>query len=158
MTGPITLYQFPISHFCEKARWVLDYKGLAYQSKNLLPGFHIKSVKKVAAKSSVPILLIDGEAIQGSPEIIDYLDQHRSGPSLTPENPAHAAEAMDWERLADSAVGPQVRMLCYDIVLEYPAAVISRMTQGGSMVWQFFTQANFPQTQTANAYTAKNFT
>lgn len=78
MTGPITLYQFPISHFCEKARWVLDYKGLAYQSKNLLPGFHIKSVKKVAAKSSVPILLIDGEAIQGSPEIIDYPDQHRS--------------------------------------------------------------------------------
>jgi glutathione S-transferase len=34
----ITLYQFQFSHYCEKARWALDYKGLAYAPKNLLPG------------------------------------------------------------------------------------------------------------------------
>ena len=26
----ITLYQFQFSHFCEKARWALDYKGVPY--------------------------------------------------------------------------------------------------------------------------------
>jgi Glutathione S-transferase, N-terminal domain len=26
----IQLYQFPFSHFCEKARWALDYKSIAY--------------------------------------------------------------------------------------------------------------------------------
>ena len=50
----LVLYQFPISHFCEKARWALDYKGLDYTTKNLLPGLHVKTTKKLAARSSVP--------------------------------------------------------------------------------------------------------
>lgn len=32
-----TLYQFPQSHFAEKGRWLLDYKGLDYQARNLYP-------------------------------------------------------------------------------------------------------------------------
>ena len=35
-----TLYQFPISHYCEKVRWAMDYKKLEYKAKNLLPGLH----------------------------------------------------------------------------------------------------------------------
>ena len=35
-----TLYQFPISHYCEKTRWHLDAKGLPYVTKNLVPGVH----------------------------------------------------------------------------------------------------------------------
>jgi glutathione S-transferase len=38
----ITLYQFQFSHFCEKARWALDYKDLPYTCKNLLPGLHTR--------------------------------------------------------------------------------------------------------------------
>ena len=34
------LYQFPLSHFCEKARWMLDYKELEYVAQNLMPGAH----------------------------------------------------------------------------------------------------------------------
>lgn len=29
------LYQFPLSHFAEKGRWLLDAKGLDYQIHNL---------------------------------------------------------------------------------------------------------------------------
>jgi len=32
-----TLYQFPQSHFAEKGRWLLDHKGLGYQTRNLYP-------------------------------------------------------------------------------------------------------------------------
>jgi glutathione S-transferase len=34
------LYQFPLSHYCEKARWLLDHKELDYVAHNLIPGFH----------------------------------------------------------------------------------------------------------------------
>ncbi len=31
------LYEFAISHYCEKVRWALDYKGVAYESRVLAP-------------------------------------------------------------------------------------------------------------------------
>lgn len=37
----LTLYQFPISHYCEKIRWALDFKQLKYNTVNLLPALHI---------------------------------------------------------------------------------------------------------------------
>jgi hypothetical protein len=37
LTAPIQLYQLLFSHHCEKIRWVLDYKGIAYRTINLLP-------------------------------------------------------------------------------------------------------------------------
>ena len=53
----IELYQFPLSHFCEKARWALDYKSIAYRPVNLLPGFHTMRAltaegRKISGKSS----------------------------------------------------------------------------------------------------------
>ena len=71
----ITLYQFPISHYCEKARWALDYKHVDHKVKNLLPGIHVKTTKKLAPRSSVPVLVHDNKAIQGSNHIISYLDE-----------------------------------------------------------------------------------
>ena len=34
------LYDFRFSHYSEKARWALDFKGIPYTSRHLLPGFH----------------------------------------------------------------------------------------------------------------------
>ena len=41
----IKLYQFACSHLCEKARWALEYKRVAYQPVNLLPGLHLKPLR-----------------------------------------------------------------------------------------------------------------
>ena len=41
-----TLYIFAISHFCEKARWALDYLGIEYQLVHLAPGLHMSAAKK----------------------------------------------------------------------------------------------------------------
>ena len=73
------LYQFPISHYCEKVRWAMDHKGLEYKLKNLLPGLHLKTTRKMAKKSSVPILVDTNkqglpEQIQNSHIILNYLD------------------------------------------------------------------------------------
>jgi glutathione S-transferase len=58
------LYQFPISHYCEKIRWAMDYKGLDYTLKNLVPGLHLRTTKKIAPKTYLPILMDQGEQVQ----------------------------------------------------------------------------------------------
>ena len=60
------LYTFTISHFAEKARWSLDYKGIHYQEKRLVPGSHVPIVKRIAPNAFVPVLQDVGRTIQGS--------------------------------------------------------------------------------------------
>jgi glutathione S-transferase len=38
------LYTFTISHFAEKARWSLDYKGIPYQEQRLVPAHIFQSL------------------------------------------------------------------------------------------------------------------
>lgn len=63
------LLEFPHSHYCEKARWALDYKGIAFQAVAIMPGLHMISVGKYAPDTSVPVLLDNSEVVQGSSEV-----------------------------------------------------------------------------------------
>ena len=126
----IILYQFPISHFCEKARWALDFKGLDFQAKNLLPGMHIKIVRQLAHKTSVPVMDHDGVIVQGSSQIITYLDDKFPERKLTPVNPQEAQQALEWERYLDAEVGVHLRRYVYHTLLEHPKVVIPLLTQG----------------------------
>ena len=109
----IQLYQFPFSHFCEKARWALDYKNVAYRPVNLLPGFHVKPVRKLAPKTCVPLLADEGTVVQDSSAIIDYLDLKFPNPALTPRDPDAARQALEWERYFDEQIGVCLRLWFY---------------------------------------------
>lgn len=127
----LKLYQFAISHYCEKARWALDYKGLGYHTVNLLPGQHIKTVRQLGAKvSSVPVLVHDGICVQGSAEILDYLDETFPDRPLTPADPAARELALDWERRMDDELGPAVRCFAYHYFLQRPKLVVPMLTAG----------------------------
>ena len=39
------LYDFTFSHYSEKARWALDFKGVPYTPRHLLPGFHMRTTE-----------------------------------------------------------------------------------------------------------------
>ena len=52
-----TLYQFPLSHFCEKARWLLDHKELDFVAHNLVPGFHRAFARLKTGQNNLPILI-----------------------------------------------------------------------------------------------------
>lgn len=107
------LYDFTFSHYSEKARWALDFKGVPYVARHLLPGFHMRTTRKLAPRSSVPILKTDSAVIQGSTEIIDFLEQSFPDRSLTPSDPQDAARAAEWEKYLDVELGVTLRLWFY---------------------------------------------
>jgi glutathione S-transferase len=109
----MTLYQFEFSHFCEKARWALEYKGLAHERKTLLPGPHTRVAKKLAPHSSLPILVDDRTVVQDSTSIITYLDEKYPDRPLTPCDAQEAKEALAWEEYLDDEIGVPVRLWFY---------------------------------------------
>ncbi|MDO6441412.1 glutathione S-transferase family protein [Marinobacter sp. 2_MG-2023] len=128
----LRLYQFAISHYCEKVRWALDYKNLSYETTNLLPGQHIKTMQKLTkgGGASVPVLEHDGEIIQGSSNILDYLDRTFPDKPLTPiEEPARA-QALAWEKRMDEEAGPAVRCYSYHHFLQRPKVVVPLLAAG----------------------------
>ncbi|PCM43011.1 glutathione S-transferase family protein [Marinobacter sp. ANT_B65] len=128
----IRLYQFAISHYCEKIRWALDYKDLNYETTNLLPGQHLKTVQKLTrgAGASVPVLEHDGEVIQGSSDILDYLDRTFPGKPLMPTDETSKALATEWEKRLDNEAGPAVRCYSYHHFLQRPKIVVPLLAAG----------------------------
>ena len=107
------LYDFRFSHFSEKARWALDFKGIPYKPRHLLPGFHMLTARKLAPRSCVPILKADDAVIQESTEIINFLEQKFPDQSLTPSDPNDVNEAMEWEEYLDEEIGVTLRLWFY---------------------------------------------
>ena len=68
------LYQFPLSHYCEKARWLLDFKDLEYSVKNLFPATHRLLTLWKANSTTVPLVKDGKEWIGDSTELAFYLD------------------------------------------------------------------------------------
>jgi glutathione S-transferase len=143
-----TLYQFPISHYCEKARWALDYKNIDYKVVNLLPGLHVYKTRKIASHSFVPILKCGGEVIQGSDKIITFLDEAYPERSLTPAG-EDGEVSLKWERYVDQELGPHVRRCCYQVLLEYPDIVIDFFSHQGPFYGKLLLKLMFPKLKKA---------
>jgi len=140
----LILYQFPISHFCEKIRWTLDHKRLEYQISNLLPGPHVSKTKKLAPKSSVPILVHDKMIIQNSSDIITYLDNTFQQHPLTPDQEDEKNEALNWEKYLDKEIGVHLRLYIYSILLDHPSILIPLFCHNGPWYAKHFYKIIFP--------------
>ncbi|WP_111891644.1 glutathione S-transferase family protein [Acinetobacter sp. MB5] len=89
-----TLYQFPLSHFCEKARWLLDYKELDFVAHNLVPGFHRAFARLKTGQNNLPILKDGTHWIADSTEIARYLDETYPEHNLLPNRFALREEVL----------------------------------------------------------------
>jgi glutathione S-transferase len=114
------LLEFPHSHYCEKARWALDYKGIPFQAVAVMPGFHMITVRRYAPDSSVPVLLTHNEVVQGSSEIINYLEQQYPSHSLTPKDADERQACLAIEHAMDVRLGESIRRILYYRLLAYP--------------------------------------
>ncbi|MBT4837590.1 MAG: glutathione S-transferase [Methylococcales bacterium] len=144
MKKSIKLYQFPISHYCEKVRWTLDYKKLDYQVVNLLPVLHLYATKKLSNDPALPIIEHDGLIVQNSSDILDYLDKTFPEYSLIPVDPDFRQQVIDWETFVDKEIGLNVRCFLYNTLLEYPEIMISFFTHQSAWYGKLFLKTIFP--------------
>ena len=119
----MNLLEFPHSHYCEKVRWALDYKGIPFKPVTIMPGFHIFTIRRYAPDTSVPVLLNNRDVVQGSSEIIDYLEQKFPSRSLTPTDAKERQECLDIENSMNIRLGKNIRQILYYRLLAYPAFI-----------------------------------
>ena len=135
------LITFGISHFCEKARWVFDWHGIAYKEVSWPPGLHQVLAKRCGAKRTTLPIVLDGETVvQGSGAIIDWADQRTQDHSRR----LNAPNAREIEQRADDVIGIHVRRLAYaEMLPRFPhlakPALFSNTSRShrliGNMMW-----------------------
>jgi glutathione S-transferase len=126
--SPPVLWQFRHSHFNEKARWALDWKGIGHVRRSLLPGLHIPRVLWMTHQKSVPVLRLDGRTITDSTHIIAALEVLRPDPPLYPADPAEQRRALALEDFFDEELGPHIRRSFFHDLLphtDFAAALIA---------------------------------
>jgi len=124
--SPPALYVFAISHYCEKARWALDFLGVVYALRHLPPVRHIEITKQLGAPgSSLPLLVTGERVVQGSGAILDWAEAAAAGSTrrLSPD-PAFEAECRALEQRLDDVAGVHVRRSYYsEALVEHPDTV-----------------------------------
>ncbi len=138
------LYEFRLSHFCEKARWAFDHKRVPYESKVVLPGPHRISMQRLSGQSQVPVAVCGDLVIAGSGDICDHLDAHYPEHLLTPREPALREQALSWERRLDEELGKASRRVFYFHTLNRPRFLVPFYVQGGPWWGRAFYAAAFP--------------
>ena len=116
-----TLYQFPISHYCEKTRWNLEAKGLPYVLTNLLPGFHRLMTRRLTrgGRGTVPVLVDRGTVVSDSTDIALHLEKaYPEAPALVPASGPERERVLELEAYFDEAAGKHVRSWVYAKMIE----------------------------------------
>ena len=117
----IILHQFPYSHYNEKVRWALDWKRIAHERVDYLPGPHAPQMRRLSGQLQVPVLQIGERTIAGSAAIIDALEKLEPEPALYPADPLLRERALGLQRHFDEEVGPPVRRAVFSVLLGEPA-------------------------------------
>ncbi len=127
----ITLYQLHWSHYVEKVRWALDYKGLEWSAVDVDP-FTKREMQHLECRTTlesgrtlytVPAIHDEatGTALADSSEILGYLERTYPSPALYPAEASGRDEVTRWMLWLDSTLGLAARRLAYtQIALEHP--------------------------------------
>jgi glutathione S-transferase len=119
-----TLWQIPVSHFSEKARWALERKGIEHRRRSPPPPAHIPIALWLTrgADHTFPILVLDGRTIGGSAAIIAALEAYRPDPPLYPDDPEDRRRSLEIEAFFDAELGPYARALIFHDLRDSPGA------------------------------------
>jgi len=124
------LWHIPLSHFSEKVRWALDWKGLAHRRRVLGPDYLIKAWR-ATGRGTLPILFLDGRAIGDSTHIIAALEERHPEPPLYPADTAARQRALALEDELDEKLGPALRAsLVTPLFRQDPDVALRMLTTG----------------------------
>ena len=124
------LWHIEISHYNEKARWALDYKGVEHERRAPTPGAHMVVALWLTRgrHKTFPVLQLDGSAIGDSTAIVAALEDRFPEPHLYPEDPDERRRALALEDFFDEELGPHARLLVFHYATRDPA-IVERFTR-----------------------------
>jgi glutathione S-transferase len=100
------LWQIKVSHYNEKVRWALDYKGVPHRRHAPMPLFGtVPAAWLMTRRTTLPILRLDCPT-----------------PPLYPADPAERARALALEDWFDEQLAPQLRRLAWFLLGHDPRA------------------------------------
>lgn len=125
------LITIPPSHYCEKARWALDYANIPYREERHPPLFHLRATKLAGRGRSTPVLVTEDEVLSDSTDILLYLDAHHGyGWRPYPKDPELRIETKKLEDLFDIRLGPHTRRLAYYYLLQHKRLFLDSVLAG----------------------------
>ena len=111
------LYVMKISHFCERARWGLDHKGISYEEVAWAPALHVPLARRIAKETCVPILATGDGVIQGSGAILTWVGLDGGDATL--------------EQRFEDVIGPLIREYFYAGTLHVPGSGVREVLLHG---------------------------
>jgi glutathione S-transferase len=144
MAEPPRLLHFRVSHYNEKVRWALDFKGWPHLRQAFVPGFHIPPVRLRTGQNQLPVLVLDGAILTGSSLILAEIERRRPAPPLYPESPSDRERALAIERFFDDEVAPDLRRLFWACYLDRPDDCALMATDGCSPMTRGVWRVSFP--------------
>jgi glutathione S-transferase len=124
------LWHIPLSHYSEKVRWALDYKGIAHRRRVLGPDYLIQ-VWRATGRGKLPVLWLNGRAIADSTRIIATLEEHYPEPRLYPRDTATLQHALAVEDDLDDTLGPALRAAIVTPLFRHDPEVALRVLTTG---------------------------
>jgi glutathione S-transferase len=120
-----------LSTYSGRVRFALDVKNLRYTKRTHTPGLTDWQIKRIAGRVMVPTLVDGRQVVQGSDEILNYLESKKPEPNLLGENEAER-KAIDRYVQVMRDITPDLRT---DIVVRTRAdlAAYSKETSLGAM-------------------------
>lgn len=144
MSDELELLQFKFSHYNEKARWALDFKGLAHTRTSLLPGPHMGLVKKLTGQTSTPALRIANRYVAGSAAIIDELERSCPHPALYPSDAEQRQRALELQAWLDRDLGPYIRRALFSMIVDEANYMCAMFADGKPWPQRTFYRAAYP--------------
>jgi glutathione S-transferase len=147
MADPV-LWQFKYSHYNDKARWALDFKGIPHVRRSLLPGPHAPRVLWMSGQKAVPVLVIDGKAIADSTRIIEAVEEMQPDPPLYPRDALDRARALALEEFFDEELGPHIRRTWFYEIMPDADFTAAQLTMGWGATTRRLYRAAYPVVST----------
>ncbi|WP_066382959.1 MULTISPECIES: glutathione S-transferase family protein [unclassified Anabaena] len=112
----LELYQWELSHYSEKVRLILDYKGLEYRKIEVTPGIGQVDLFRLTGQKQVPVLKDGNKYIADSTEIAKYLDLEYPERPLIPKDPKRKGLTLMMEEWADESIGIKGRKALFSAI------------------------------------------
>ncbi|MGB5812094.1 MAG: glutathione S-transferase [Polyangiales bacterium] len=110
----LRLITIPISHYCERARWALDYVGLEYREEQHLQLLHWPHAWASSGGKTVPVLVTSEGVLSESEDMVRYAHDHaRNGQPLYPDDDTLRERVTELERGFQDSFGVESRKLIY---------------------------------------------